>query len=70
MVVERSFADAIGIRAGDRVTVNGRSFRVAGVAVTAALPTSGIGYVEGSSRWPNPGLIWLPSEGEEPGDAA
>ena len=59
VVIERSFADALGIRAGDRVTLNGRSFRVAGVAVTAALPTSGIGFLEGSTQWPNPGLIWL-----------
>ena len=59
IVVERSFADALGIHAGDQVTVNGRPFRVAGVAVTAALPTSGIGYVDGSTQWPNPGLIWL-----------
>ena len=59
VVVERSFADVLGIRAGDRVTLNGRSFRVAGVAVTAALPTSGIGFLEGSTQWPNPGLIWL-----------
>jgi ABC-type antimicrobial peptide transport system permease subunit len=59
VVVERSFADALGIHAGDRVTLNGRSFRVAGVAVTAALPTSGIGFLEGSTQWPNPGLIWL-----------
>lgn len=59
VVVERSFADALGIRAGERVTVNGRPFTVAGVAVTAALPTSGIGFLEGSPQWPNPGLIWL-----------
>ncbi len=59
VVVERSFAAALGIHAGDRVTLNGRSFRVAGVAVTAALPTSGIGFLEGNSQWPNPGLIWL-----------
>jgi putative ABC transport system permease protein len=59
IVVERSFADALGIHAGDRVTLNGRPFRVAGVAVTAALPTSGIGFLEGSPQWPNPGLIWL-----------
>ncbi len=59
MVVERSFADALGIHAGDRVTLNGRPFPVAGVAVTAALPTSGIGFLEGSTQWPNPGLIWL-----------
>ena len=62
VVVERSFADALGIRAGDRVTLNGRPFRIAGVAVTAALPTSGIGFLEGSTRWPNPGLIWLPEQ--------
>ena len=59
IVVERSFADALGIQAGDRVTLNGRPFRVAGIAVTAALPTSGIGFLEGSARWPNPGLIWV-----------
>ncbi len=59
VVVERSFADALGLQAGDRVTLNGRAFRVAGVAVTAALPTSGIGFLEGSTRWPNPGLVWV-----------
>ena len=62
VVVERSFADALGIHAGDRVSLNGRPFKVAGVAVTAALPTSGIGFLEGSTQWPNPGLIWLPEE--------
>jgi putative ABC transport system permease protein len=35
-VVEASFADALGIGAGDPITLDGRSFRVAGVAVTAA----------------------------------
>jgi putative ABC transport system permease protein len=59
MVVERSFANALGIHAGDRVTLSGRTFRVAGVAVTAALPTSGIGFQEGSTQWPNPGLVWV-----------
>ena len=59
IVVERSFADALGLQAGDRVTLDGRAFRVAGVAVTAALPTSGIGFLEGSTRWPNPGLVWV-----------
>ncbi len=59
VVVERSFADALGIHPGDRVTLNGRPFTVAGVAVTAAVPTSGIGFLEGSTQWPNPGLIWL-----------
>jgi putative ABC transport system permease protein len=59
IVVERSFADALGIHAGDQVSLNGRPFRVAGVAVTAALPTSGLGFLEGSAQWPNPGLIWV-----------
>ena len=36
VVLERSFADELGVQAGDRITLNGRSFRVAGVAVTAA----------------------------------
>jgi hypothetical protein len=59
VVVERSFADAFGLHAGSRVTLNGRAFRVAGVAVSAALPTSGIGFLEGNPQWPNPGLVWL-----------
>ncbi len=36
VVLERSFADELGVGAGDQVTLNGRQFRVAGVAVTAA----------------------------------
>jgi putative ABC transport system permease protein len=58
VVIERSFADAFGIRAGDRIKLNGRPFTVTGVAVTAAFPVNGVGFLEGSSQWPNPGLIW------------
>ncbi len=36
-MVERSFADAFRIGTGDPVTVGGRSFRVVGIAVTAAM---------------------------------
>jgi ABC-type antimicrobial peptide transport system permease subunit len=36
IVLERTFADALGVSAGDRVTLNGKSFVVAGIAVTAA----------------------------------
>jgi hypothetical protein len=36
VVLERSFADELGVRAGSQVMLNGRAFRVAGVAVTAA----------------------------------
>jgi putative ABC transport system permease protein len=38
IVLERTFADALGVSVGDRVTLNGRSFTVAGIAVTAAQP--------------------------------
>jgi len=58
VVVERSFADALGLRVGQRITLNRRPFTIAGVAVTAAFPTNGVGFLEGSSQWPNPGLIW------------
>jgi putative ABC transport system permease protein len=64
VVLERSFAEDLGVGAGGQITLNGRSFRVAGVAVTTAtdltdpqlcssncdLPTSELG---------NPGLIWM-----------
>jgi putative ABC transport system permease protein len=36
VVLERSFAEALGARVGERVTLDGRTFRVAGIAVTAA----------------------------------
>ena len=38
VVLERTFAEALGVGAGDRVTLNGRPFTVAGIAVTAANP--------------------------------
>ncbi len=38
IVIERTFAEALGVSAGDRVTLNGRPFTVAGIAVTAASP--------------------------------
>jgi putative ABC transport system permease protein len=36
VVIERTFADALGVSVGDRVNIGGTSFRVAGIAVTAA----------------------------------
>lgn len=62
VVIERSFAGALGVRVGERITLSGRPFRVAGVAVTAAFPVNGIGFLAGRARWPNPGLIWMTSE--------
>lgn len=35
-MIERTFADALGVSVGDRLSVNGTSFTVAGIAVTAA----------------------------------
>jgi putative ABC transport system permease protein len=65
VVVERSFADALRISTGDRITLNGRSFRVAGVAVTAAdtpypqLCSNGCDLNTPQLSATNPGLIWL-----------
>jgi putative ABC transport system permease protein len=36
VVIERTFADALGVSVGDHVTLAGKSFTVAGIAVTAA----------------------------------
>jgi putative ABC transport system permease protein len=36
IVLERSFASALGVGVGDRITLDGRRFTVAGLAVTAA----------------------------------
>jgi putative ABC transport system permease protein len=36
VVIERTFADALGVSVGDRVALNGKSFTVAGIGVTAA----------------------------------
>ena len=38
VVLERTFAEALGAGAGGHVTLNGHSFEVAGIAVTAAQP--------------------------------
>jgi hypothetical protein len=57
-VIEAAFADALGVGAGDAVTVNGRSFDVVGVAVTAAAAP----YPELSCLTfclADAGLVWL-----------
>lgn len=59
VVVERAFADAFDVHTGDAVKVGGRSFRVAGIAVTAAMspyPSAG-SMVDGHVV--HPGLVWL-----------
>lgn len=50
VVVEAAFATALDVRVGDPVTLDGRSFEVVGVAVTAAMP-------------PYPGLSCIVSAG-------
>jgi putative ABC transport system permease protein len=69
VVVERTFAEALGIGPGDQITLNGRTFRVAGIAVTAASsPYPNLCYHNGcdfsvpqlpGSADSSPGLIWL-----------
>src|SRR5262245_15134785 len=59
-VVEAAFADALGIEAGDSITLSGRTFRVVGVAVTAAAapyPDSCLGFCGPSPG--DAGLVWL-----------
>ncbi len=46
VVIERTFADTLGLTAGDTVTLGGKPYLVAGIAVTAAIP-------------PYPSLCWL-----------
>jgi putative ABC transport system permease protein len=44
VVIEAAFADALAVRAGDSITLDGHPFRVAGVAVSAAAaPYPGMG---------------------------
>jgi putative ABC transport system permease protein len=48
VVLERTFAEALGVGVGDRVTLNGRPFRLVGIAVTAAgLPYPNLCYFPG-----------------------
>ena len=50
IVFERTFAEALGVGVGDRVTLDGRDFRVVGIAVTAAgLPYPNLCYYPGGS---------------------
>jgi ABC-type antimicrobial peptide transport system permease subunit len=63
VVVEAAFADALGLHAGDQITLDGRPFRIAGVAVTAAIAggTAPM-YTPGQPQEMEdtaPGLVWL-----------
>ncbi|MGC5053183.1 FtsX-like permease family protein [Micromonospora sp. DT48] len=61
VVVESAFADALGIRVGDTVDIEGHPLSVAGTAVTAARPTypyAGWHY-SGSVLVERGGLVWV-----------
>jgi putative ABC transport system permease protein len=58
VVLERSYADLLGLHAGDRITLSGRSFLVAGIAVTAAVQPHPIANVSHPAGFPNPFLVW------------
>lgn len=62
VVFERSFADALGVHLGQRVTLDGRPFRVAGIAVTAAnVPYPNADFVTSGTPFPTSdcGMIWV-----------
>ena len=65
VVVERSFADALGLHIGDVLTLNNRKFRVVGTAVTAAIPPFPQACSDGCNlnlpqlSSSNTGLIWV-----------
>ncbi|HKH88070.1 MAG TPA: FtsX-like permease family protein, partial [Acidimicrobiales bacterium] len=69
VVIERTFAGALGVNVGSRVLLNGRSFRVAGLAVTAASPEfpqlcqvgcgGGSAYQTSGVSPRDTGVIWL-----------
>jgi ABC-type lipoprotein release transport system permease subunit len=75
VVLEAAFANSLGVHVGDLVTMDGKSFKVAGVAVTAAMPPypgssclvlTGciVGTAPEDRNLPptflhNPGLVWL-----------
>jgi putative ABC transport system permease protein len=68
VVIERTFAEALGVKVGDRITLDDRPFQVAGTAVTAAipdypqvcsLPFCYIPFRTTQFKVQNTGLIWL-----------
>lgn len=60
VVVERTFADALNLHVGDTITLGRRSFRVDGIAVTAAdLAYPNADFATFGGPFPHPGLVWL-----------
>ncbi len=64
VVVEASFATALGLHVGDRLSLGSSSFEVTGIAITAAIPDypdvcSHLGcFLAGEVSAYNPGLVW------------
>ncbi|MEU7588525.1 FtsX-like permease family protein [Micromonospora sp. NPDC049230] len=60
VVVERTFADALAIRPGDTITVDGHPLHVAGIAITAARPAYPRPgwHLPGSVLTEGGGLVW------------
>jgi putative ABC transport system permease protein len=58
-VVERGFADALGIHVGDTIELGARTERVVGIAVTAAMPPYPFNVTGERGRTEHPGLVWL-----------
>jgi hypothetical protein len=64
-VLERTFAGVLGVTVGDSIRLNGRTFRVTGLAVTAAIPAyPGVCYyltcnAPGEAEISGMGLVWL-----------
>jgi putative ABC transport system permease protein len=66
VVLERGFAEALDVKLGDEVTLNGQGFAVVGIAVTAAVPVytqvcfyGGCSGPPGQPRSFDTGLAWL-----------
>ncbi len=62
-VVERGFAEALGVRLGDRVTIGGRAYPVVGTAVSAATAVYPWGnWASGPGPSDGGGRIWLTAD--------
>ena len=65
MVVEATFAEALGLRIGDRLTLGNRSLEVLGTAATAAFPSYPVAgalgaFLVGNLGSNSIGLVWVP----------
>ncbi|HXW79571.1 MAG TPA: FtsX-like permease family protein [Acidimicrobiales bacterium] len=69
VVVERTFAEALNVGVGDKISLNGRSFAVVGIAVTAAFSPYPEICSDGcflnllkANQASDPGLVWVTRE--------